>query len=104
MEQANVREQLSNRLIELEDRIARVERDLRKPGDRDWTERATQLENDEVLEGLSDRIRLEIAQVKSALDRIEQGRYGICSGCGGPISKERLQAVPYGTTCMGCAT
>ena len=99
----NVREQLSDRLAELEQRGSRVERDLRQPGDRDWTERATQLENDEVLEGLGDQIRAEIDQIKSALERIASGRYGSCSQCGNPISDGRLQALPYGTTCIGCA-
>jgi RNA polymerase-binding transcription factor DksA len=61
------------------------------------------LENDEVLEGLGDKIRAEIGQIKNALERIESDRYGVCSQCGNPISGERLQAVPYGTTCIGCA-
>ena len=98
-----VRKQLSDRLAELEHRESRVENDLRKPGDRDWTERATQLENDEVLEGLENSIRTEIDQIKSALDRVASDRYGTCSQCENPISNERLQVVPYGTRCIECA-
>jgi RNA polymerase-binding protein DksA len=40
----------------------------------------------------------ELAQVKRALDRIEQGTYGLSEVSGKPIPIERLEAVPYATT------
>jgi RNA polymerase-binding protein DksA len=44
------------------------------------------------------RDRKELAQVKKALDRIEQGTYGVSEVSGKPIPIERLEAVPYATT------
>jgi DnaK suppressor protein len=44
------------------------------------------------------RDREELLQVKRALDRIDQGTYGLSEVSGKPIPIERLEAVPYATT------
>jgi len=44
----------------------------------------------------------EAAQVKKALDRKEQGLYGICEECEKPIAPERLVARPNATLCIEC--
>jgi DnaK suppressor protein len=82
--------------------VGRIEGDLRQTHDPDWKERATELENDEVLEGLDEMTLGEIEQIRSALKRIENGSYGTCSACGEPIATERLVAVPSATTCVAC--
>src|ERR1700760_2896210 len=35
-----------------------------------------------------------LAQYDAAIRRLEQGRYGTCTGCGGAIAEERLDALP----------
>lgn len=40
--------------------------------------------------------------IDAALQRIEDGTYGICETCGQPISEERLEAIPYATQCIDC--
>ena len=37
-----------------------------------------------------------------ALERIEDGSYGICAECGNSINKERLEAVPHVRLCIKC--
>ena len=37
-----------------------------------------------------------------ALERIENGSYGLCHECGNPISLERLEAVPHARLCITC--
>jgi len=44
------------------------------------------------------RDRKELAQVERALNRIEQGTYGLSELSGKPIPIERLEALPYATT------
>ena len=44
------------------------------------------------------RDRQELAQVKRALERIDEGTYGTSEVSGKPIPIERLEAVPYATT------
>jgi len=102
-DRAAIRENLQRRLAELEKRMGRIQADLRRPGDRDWQERATQRENDEVLERLDETETAELAQVRSALGRIEAGSYGSCRDCGDPIDPDRLRALPYAETCIDCA-
>jgi DnaK suppressor protein len=96
--------QLQGRLDQLLRRVGKIEGDLRSPHDRDWQERASQLENDEVLEGLDEITLAEVRQIREALRRIESGSYGICSMCGEPIAAERLMAVPTTATCLDCAS
>ncbi len=41
--------------------------------------------------------------IEAALERIEEGTYGACDECGGPIPKLRLNAIPYTPFCVKCA-
>jgi len=49
--------------------------------------------------GLMDSERKLIVEIDDALDRIENGTYGICEGTGQPIPKERLEAIPWTRYC-----
>jgi DnaK suppressor protein len=40
--------------------------------------------------------------IEDALTRIRQERFGTCEECGQPISKARLEAVPWGRLCKDC--
>jgi DnaK suppressor protein len=42
----------------------------------------------------------ELADVESALARLESGDYGRCEDCGRPIGKERLEAKPSARFCI----
>ena len=97
-----LRQQLENRLTRLLHRVEKIEGDLRQTHDPDWTERATELENDEVLEGLDEMTLREIEQIRTALKRIDSGSYGTCAACGRFIGSERLAAVPSAITCVAC--
>jgi DnaK suppressor protein len=46
---------------------------------------------------------LVLEQIGGALERIEQGNYGICTGCEGKIPKTRLKVIPYTPHCVKCA-
>ena len=52
--------------------------------------------------GLAEQISRTIADVDRALDRIEEGTYGVCRGCGKAISIERLEAIPSAARCAQC--
>jgi DnaK suppressor protein len=39
-----------------------------------------------------------------ALDRIENGTYGICEECGGAIGLKRLEVRPVAKYCVPCLT
>jgi RNA polymerase-binding transcription factor DksA len=44
------------------------------------------------------REREELARINRALERLEQGTYGLSEVSGKPIPIERLEALPYATT------
>lgn len=41
--------------------------------------------------------------VEEALERIRTKSFGLCEGCGGIISKKRLEAIPFAALCIRCA-
>lgn len=71
----------------------------REPGDVQFDEEsgegdtlAVERERDLVL---SANARIRVEEIDEALGRIEDGSYGICTGSGKPIPKERLKAIPW---------
>ena len=54
----------------------------------------------ELDEGLEENAEHILVEIDAALGRIEDGSYGLCADCGGPIGEERLLAVPYATLCI----
>lgn len=51
---------------------------------------------------LADNAREMLRQNEHALERLDDGSYGVCESCGAPIGKLRLQAAPRATLCMPC--
>jgi len=43
-----------------------------------------------------------LREIADALQRIEQGTYGVCLECEEPISVKRLDAVPWARYCVTC--
>ena len=101
---AAARATLEAQLAELEDRLSRIERDLAEPPDADSSERAVQMEDDDALEGQAALVSNEIASVRRALERIEDGTYGECANCGNAIADGRLEARPEAALCIECAS
>src|SRR3990172_5052765 len=52
---------------------------------------------------LADNERALYQQVEDALGRIEAGTYGTCQSCGCEIPFDRLEAIPYASSCAACA-
>jgi DnaK suppressor protein len=42
-------------------------------------------------------------RIEAALERIEEGHYGLCEECESAIPKTRLNAIPYTPYCVRCA-
>jgi DnaK suppressor protein len=51
---------------------------------------------------LRDRERGLLAQIVQAREKIEQGVYGECEGCGEDIGLKRLEARPVAELCIDC--
>lgn len=44
-----------------------------------------------------------LSAIEAALERIEEGSYGVCEDCETKIPKTRLNAIPYASHCVKCA-
>ena len=67
------------------------------PGDQ-----ATFEEQRNMLIRIRDRESYLIRKIMSALDRLEDGTFGICDTCEEEIAMERLKARPVTTKCITC--
>ena len=70
----------------------------------DPTDRAALEANRNFMLRIRDREHKLIKKVKKALERIENGTFGICETCGEDISIKRLKARPVTTQCIDCKT
>ena len=100
---AKIEQQLRARLAELTERADEVADELAEPLDNDMEEQLTEIDDQEVNQGLDDMVNQEILQVRAALSLIEDGTYGTCSNCGKDIAPARLEAQPMATRCIDCA-
>ncbi len=100
--EAELTESLVRRLAELTGREEALTRHLRGEDGRleaDFGDIANFTASDEVLEGLEAAALAEIAQIRTALDRVANGTYGTCVACGTDIGASRLAALPATPFC-----
>jgi DnaK suppressor protein len=53
---------------------------------------------------IRNRERVLIREIHAAMQRLDQGGFGICETCGEPIAEKRLQAKPTTRLCIHCQT
>ena len=58
----------------------------------------------DVLLNLNEVQRQKIRDIDAALDRLAQGEYGICLGCGEDIPAKRMEVRPFSRYCVECKT
>lgn len=51
---------------------------------------------------LEKRLRDQLADVEHALQKFEDGSYGLCDSCGKPIDPARMEALPRASLCLDC--
>jgi DnaK suppressor protein len=97
---------LSERLNELLSQADDTVSDMTGPSDNfpDPTDRASLEADRNFMLRIRDRESKLIKKIKKALDRIENGTFGICESCGEDISVNRLKARPVTTQCIECKT
>ena len=99
----SIRQQLEERLAELQVRLANIKKDVTQAHSGDSAEQAQERENDEVVDAIGNETAQSIKIVQAALGRIADGSYGTCKECGKSIGQARLEAMPEATRCVGCA-
>ena len=54
--------------------------------------------------GVVDSLNATEERLERALEKIEEGSYGVCDRCGEPIAPARLEAAPESALCVTCAS
>ena len=94
--------EMKNKLVAEIDSELKAEREGNKDEGMDTYDLASEERDREINFILSDRERVKIKQIDDALDRLDQGTYGVCESCGLEIAEERLQAMPFTRLCRDC--
>jgi RNA polymerase-binding transcription factor DksA len=76
---------------------ARIEVNDDEPSDR--TETASEITEFEENSSIASNLDVQLIEIDSALDRIENGTYGVCKVCNSEIELDRLDANPSASTC-----
>jgi len=100
---AKYRGVLEARMAELKALMQEIDKELDSHQSKDWEELAVERENDEVLERRGTDAQAEIAKIKAAMIRMEEGEFGFCVECGDEVAEDRLAVVPYTPFCRKCA-
>jgi DnaK suppressor protein len=105
--QVEIEQLLRARLDELQARLAELARPPEAGsgigfGKRigDGTSEAISRRNDI---GVGNSLLVTEEKLQRALAKLEEGSYGRCDRCGGPIAPARLEAVPESVLCIDCA-
>lgn len=99
---ARLGEQLDELLAQANDTV----NDMTEPKENfpDPTDRASHESNRNFELRIRDREHKLIKKIKEAMERLDNGTYGVCETCGEDISIERLKARPVTTQCIACKT
>jgi len=79
-------------------------KEMGQDGIQDIADEAANIYNKQILLSLNENERMRLQEVDEALDRIENGTYGICEECGESIGLKRLDVRPVAKYCVPCLT
>jgi DnaK suppressor protein len=95
---------LRSKRAEIEEQLGVLER---KPGDQGSISfgkrvgEGTSMAVDRLSQvAVHDKLQVTLADVGRAEAKLEDGSYGRCDVCGGPIGEERLEALPWAVRCV----
>ncbi len=63
---------------------------------------ASEESNHDRVRAVIDELKARISQIDTALMRIGDGSYGVCTSCGTLIEPKRLEVMPTATLCVAC--
>jgi len=66
--------------------------------------RIDSLQNQSLSKGLREREVVRLSQIRDALERAQEGTYGVCTECGRGIPFERLFVFPEAPECTDCVS
>ena len=97
------RKRLENELTRVRAELAQVEEKLKDKADYGLGTGGATIYEWEFQLALRESLQQKAKSIEVALRKLEDGAYGTCERCGGPISPERLAVLPHTRLCIECA-
>ncbi len=98
-----VRQRLESELAETRAELKRLEKKLQVEVEYGLGEGDPIIYEREINMALRRRARRKVSSLEEAVQRFEEGTYGICERCGGEIGAQRLEIMPQTRLCIQCA-
>jgi DnaK suppressor protein len=107
MDSARAATLLEARRVELAAELEALRKPVREPGAQlQYGKRVGDHTNDAIEQrtrGMAaERLQQVADGVARAIEKLAEGSYGRCDGCGRPIPDERLEALPWADLCIAC--
>jgi RNA polymerase-binding transcription factor DksA len=103
LDRTTERENLEQELARAEEELALVQQKLEEKGDFGLGQGASTVYEWEMNLALRESAEAKIQSIKLAIERLNQGSYGICEVCGQLIDPDRLEILPHTRLCVRCA-
>jgi DnaK suppressor protein len=102
--QIQIREMMTRQRHELLSVVESTQAQMaEKQGDLpDVSDRASEGFEDELAVGLMAIEAAKLDDIEAAIQRIDDGSYGLCMNCGKPIPRKRLEVLPFARRCLTC--
>jgi RNA polymerase-binding transcription factor DksA len=96
-------EKLERELGRAREELALINQKLEEKGDFGLGQGASTVYEWEMNLALRESVEAKIKSIEFALERLDDGDYGLCEVCGQPIDPDRLEILPHTTLCVACA-
>ena len=100
-----LRERLEKSAAQLKEQLADVQAAVREDGvgySNHMADSGSEVFEQEMDVSVAQGLKLSYEDVQRALEKFEDGTYGICESCGGIIELARLEAIPEARYCIEC--
>ena len=98
-----IKRKLLQELQEVRSELGRLDQMLEERGEYGYGRGDPAVYQWELNLSLRDQFQRRSKQIQDALQRIEEGSYGLCETCGREIERARLEALPFASMCIDCA-
>jgi RNA polymerase-binding transcription factor DksA len=103
LDSVSERAKLEQELARAQEELVLIKQKLQEKGDFGLGQGASTVYEWEINLALRESAEAKIKSIQVALDRLDQGDYGLCEVCSQAIDPGRLEILPHTTLCVRCA-
>ena len=97
-----IKQELLNRKQDLDQKLTQLNEKVTDEREMDPADQAASSTMEQLKSSFQNTELDEYKNIELALEKIEDGSYGICQDCGEPIQDKRLRLYPNAARCLRC--